>query len=101
MQKVDSTVLPTGEIFNETHHQAVLAGGVHHKGRDFALAERLIGFKPTLTAYEVISHAIRAIPAGDCDRLFEADFGDVFNDLPEYPLIPHSRIDDDDAVDGD
>src|SRR5688572_15965420 len=77
MQKVDRTMLSTGQILDQTHDEAVFRVRFDNKRRDLVLAKRLICFEPTLPAYKIETCLICTASSRHCDRLLEAKLGDV------------------------
>ena len=101
MEQVDRAVLATGKVFDQAHHHAIFCVGVHHEGRNFALAKCLVRLQPALTANQIVSNAIRFIATGDRNRLLQTDFGNVRYDFLEDLLVANPRVNDRNAFDGD
>src|SRR6202040_1369834 len=100
MQQVDCAMLTTSEVFHQAHDQAILDVGIDDESRNFVLAQRLVGFEPSLTAHEVVAWTVRVGPAGDSYRLLQPKFAHVRNDFLEDFLVADSRIDHGDAING-
>jgi hypothetical protein len=100
-EQLDGQVFPAGKVLDQAHEQKLLVGAFHEDGRYLLLAERYVGFQPSLAAHEHIAGvAVFACDQGDRYRPLEAEFGNVGGDLGELLLAPVTRVEHLDLADG-
>jgi hypothetical protein len=92
-------MLAASNVLHQTHEEAVFPGGVDDYRRDLRLTECHVCLKAALSIGEVVGLPVDwFIPAGNFDRLLQADGRDIRNDALKDDFIPAARIEDVDLV---
>jgi hypothetical protein len=92
-------MLPTREVLDQTHDQAVFLGDIDDDCWNLSLSKSLEGLQPALPTDKLVSClAISVFVSADSYRFLEANFGYAVDDLPKCLVVANTRIDDGNPV---
>jgi hypothetical protein len=92
MHDVDRPVLPSRDILDKAHHEAIGFWRIDHDRRDFDLAEHSESFKPAFATYKVVAYGAGTWPTANRYRALQADRLDIVDNFAVRPLVPGTRI---------
>lgn len=86
-------MIPSGDVFDETHHQTLVFRCVYYVCGNGAASERLYCFKPSLSTHKVEhGRAARHCTGADSNRLFQSNRSNVFHQCLFLTFATHPRI---------
>jgi hypothetical protein len=86
-------MFPPGDVFRQTDQVSVAALRLDDAARNNCLAQGLERFESSLAAQQLVPFAVVVFaPVGHGDWPFEADGGNILDQLRKYFPIPASRV---------